>query len=120
MDDFRFKKFKVYRDAKQLHAFVVKTIDPLWRKHSYLADQIRRASLSIVLNIAEGSGKRSDKDFNRFLENALGSTHEVAAGFDIAQSEGLISPVIEQEAMILLQSIKNQLGGLSKKLLKDL
>ncbi|RYZ44415.1 MAG: four helix bundle protein [Sphingobacteriales bacterium] len=42
-----------------------------------LTQQIRRATYSIPLNIAEGSGKYTDKDFTRYLDNALGSAKEV-------------------------------------------
>ena len=82
----------------------------------HLAEQMRRASLSIVLNIAEGSGKLTDKDFNRYLGNALGSCSELAAGYDLAQDIGLITGETAVVNLRLLGNVKNQLGGLSKKL----
>ena len=48
-----------------------------------LADQLRRAGLSISLNIAEGWGRQTKKDFGRFVSNAIGSTLEVIAGLKI-------------------------------------
>lgn len=44
---------------------------------SGLTTQLLRASLSIPLNIAEGCGRYTDKDFAHFLDNALGATNEV-------------------------------------------
>src|ERR1700741_2345201 len=42
-----------------------------------LTNQLRRSTYSIPLNIVEGCGKNSDKDFAHYLDNALGSAHEV-------------------------------------------
>jgi len=42
-----------------------------------LTNQLRRSVYSIPLNIVEGCGKNSDKDFAHYLDNALGSAHEV-------------------------------------------
>jgi four helix bundle protein len=44
-----------------------------FKKDFGLKDQIRKSSVSIMANIAEGFGRRSDKEFKRFLEISLGS-----------------------------------------------
>jgi len=113
---FRYRKFKVYQDALAFHkkmAHLVKRFPPEYR---HVADQMKRAALSVPLNIAEGSAKESDKDFNRFVAMSLGSINEIVACSEVALSEQLISKVefaqIEHDAL----EICNQLGGLSKKL----
>lgn len=42
-----------------------------------LTSQLKRAALSVPLNIVEGCGRFTDKNFARFLENSLGSTNEI-------------------------------------------
>ena len=49
-----------------------------------LRDQIRRASVSIMANIAEGHGRRSNAEFANFLNMARGSAHEVQSHLHIA------------------------------------
>src|SRR3989441_7655471 len=48
-----------------------------------LADQWRRASYSVVLNIAEGASRRGPREFRRHLDIARGSLHEVAVVLDL-------------------------------------
>lgn len=111
---FRFRNFKVYRDAKLLHKEIVILVNTFPRNYWYLADQIKRSSLSIVLNIAEGSSKQSDKDFNRYISISLGSVDETVASLEIAFDQKLFS----KEKFIYfenrLELLSNQLGGFSK------
>ncbi len=114
---FRFQQFPVYLDIKLFikGTFIVTKKFPQNFQYD-LAAQIKRAAISILLNLAEGSGRGSDKDFNRFLMIAIGSVDEVIAGFDIAYDNNIISREIYNKFYIKGDSIKRQLGGLSKKL----
>lgn len=60
-------------------------------KDKSLADQLVRASISVCLDIAEGSAKGTDKDFRRYIQNALGSISEVVSCLDLALSLELLS-----------------------------
>ena len=82
----------------------------------HLQSQLKRAALSVVLNIAEGSAKNSDKDFNRYIGNSLGSVDEAIACSEVALMEHLISELQFNDFGKLGLEISNQLGGLSKKL----
>ena len=115
---FRFMSFKVYQDAKKLHRDIVLITKNYSREFFYLKDQLRRSSLSIILQIAEGSAKRSDKDFNRYLEMGMGSANETAAGLEVSFEERLIDEERYQELIKSCREVVDQLGGFSKKLLK--
>ena len=114
---FRFNQFKVYKDALVLHKKIVILTKTFSGEFYYLKDQLRRSSLSIVLQIAEGSAKRSDKDFNRYVEMGMGSANETAAGLNVCYEQGLTSEKEYRDLLLLCEEIVNQLGGLSKKLL---
>lgn len=116
MKTFRFLEFQVYKDGKLLYKKVVEVTKKFPREHWELGDQLRRAALSVCLNIAEGSAKFSDKDFKRYVENALGSINESVACLDIALDNSLITKSSFSEIEVLAESITKQLGGLSKKL----
>ena len=63
----------------EMRLFIKKNIAPKFPKEERfeLTSQLTRASLSIPLNIVEGCGRLTDKDFAHFLDNSLGSTNEV-------------------------------------------
>ena len=113
---FRYRKFKVYQDGLKLHSLIVRVTKSFPPEFRHLTDQIKRAALSIVLNIAEGSARFSDKDFNRFIGNSLGSVDEVVSCCEVALSERLIHSREFLEIEKLALEISNQLGGLSKTL----
>ena len=74
-----YKKYDVWRKSHELTLFVYKEIIPSFPKAEQfaLASQLKRAAYSIPLNIVEGCGRNSDKDFAHFLDIALGSAHEL-------------------------------------------
>jgi four helix bundle protein len=118
-DEFRFLNWNVYQDAKQIvnSIFQITTKLPNTQKFG-LGDQLNRAAISIVLNIAEGSGKNSDVDMNHFFNIAMGSLNEVVAGLDIARDNGLISKGQFDELEVKLIQIGKQLNGFKKRLIR--
>ena len=73
-----YKDLLVWQKAHAV-ALSVYNLSNAFPKHELynLTSQIRRAALSAPTNISEGSGKYTQLDFARYLQNALGSTHEV-------------------------------------------
>ena len=73
-----FKELKVWQEAMSLakDVFVITRNFPSEEKFG-LTSQINRCSVSLPSNIAEGAGRQSDKEFNQFLNIALGSSYEL-------------------------------------------
>lgn len=67
-----FRSLKVYQRAIDYSVEIYKISKQFPKDELYgLTSQIRRAVISISLNIAEGSGNGSEKEFKRFLENSI-------------------------------------------------
>lgn len=81
--------------------------------------QLWRALDSIVLNIAEGTGRHSDKDFSNFLNIALGSVNEVVACLDCALDDEYVNQVEFQEYLEKLENVAHQLKAFLSKVRKD-
>ncbi len=81
---FDHERLDVYRVAIELVAWVGELIDgPLKGCSLSAVSQLDRASTSIPLNIAEGNGKRTNRDRSRYLDTARGSAFECAAALDV-------------------------------------
>lgn len=114
---FRFLNFKIYKDAKSFYKNILDVIENFSTREKYgLSDQLKRAALSVILNIAEGCDRGTDKDFNRFLMNALGSLNETVAGIDVAFESGYIDKNRRDSMLIKAEALSKQIGGFSKKL----
>jgi len=79
-----------------------------------LTSQLRRAAVSVPSNIAEGSGRGSDKDFCRFLYLARGSLTEIETQLLIAQQLGYC--VIDNDIDELMQQVFAMLNKLIQRL----
>lgn len=85
MNKHNFRKLKIYQGAVRYAVDIYRLSRTFPDEELYgLTSQIRRAAISISLNIAEGSGSGSEKEFKRFLEIALRSTYEVMACLEMA------------------------------------
>lgn len=105
---FKHEKYKVWKSSVD---FAV-SIDRLCQscngpEKGYISTQIRRASVSVASNIAEGAGRGSDKEFIRFLNIAYGSLMEVLTQAEIVYH----LKCIEKEH---LESVRNRAEEISK------
>lgn len=80
-----YRELQVWQKAMDLVSKVYELCDKLPKSEDYnLKSQIKRAIISVPLNIAEGKARYSAKDFAHFLNIAKGSLIEVEVGFEIA------------------------------------
>ena len=86
------KNLTVWQKSMDLVSEVYKLVKKLPREENYaLSDQIRRASVSIPSNIAEGMGRFTTKDRIRFLDISYGSLYETMCQMEIAYEQHYIS-----------------------------
>ena len=82
--------------------------------HAVLRDQLERASLSAVLNLAEGAGRRSRRDKARFYTIARGSSMESAALIDVLVARQIASAEAAKEAKDLVIRVLQMLSKLQQ------
>ena len=90
---FDFEKLTVYKKAKDLNKEILKFLKENKRLDAYLKDQLKRASISIVINIAEGSGRFTKPDKKNFYIIARASNYECVSLLKIIQDEGFLSQI---------------------------
>ena len=98
-----FQRLHVYQCAIEFLALTFRVLAKLPRGHAGIADQMRRAALSIPLNIAEGAGRTTRPDAARHYGIARGSAMECAAIIDALALLNVVDGP-EQEAALMLLS----------------
>lgn len=110
-----FRELKVWRKAKDLAVYIYQATNTgKFCKDFGLRDQIRRAAVSIVSNIAEGDERDTNKDSVRFLYMAKGSLAEVITQTIIAQEIGYLSDDTFKHVMSESETLGKMLGSLIK------
>ena len=113
----RFEDILAWQKARTVTKTVYEvTSDGIFAKDFGLRDQIRRSSVSIMANISEGFGRRSDKEFSNFLNVAHGSVAETQSHLYVALDLGYIKENYFQELYELLNEVSRMLMGLTKHL----
>src|SRR5579864_677410 len=118
MQDFR--KLKVWDKAHALTLDVYKASKSFPREEMYgLTSQMRRASASIAANIAEGSCRKGDAEFARFLQMAAGSASEVEYHLLLSRDLELLQNADFQRLTSEVVEVKRMLASLMQKLRAD-
>jgi len=112
---FGFQKLDVYPKAKSFH-LNCKGIILNNKLDNYVRDQLGRASFSIILNIAEGSGKFSKPDRRNYFVTSRGSVFECVAMLDTLSEQGIIDEGESKELMLQANELSRILFAMIKNL----
>lgn len=94
-----YKKLDVWKKSHEMYLYIKRNITVKFPKEERyeLTSQLQRAALSVPLNIVEGCGRFTDKDFAHFLDNSLGSINELT----IVVLQHLSSIIFQKMTMIV-------------------
>jgi len=113
---FPYENLDVYKKAYAVNQIIYRLLKVNKTIPGYAKDQLGRASLSIMLNIAEGSAKFSNKDRRNFYVTARGSTFECAALATFLNDENEMATEIFQELSKEYDSLSRMLFTMIKNL----
>ncbi len=100
-----FQRLDVYRRAIEFLALTSEIVEGLPRGNAERADQLIRASESVVRNIAEGAGRWSAIDSAKHYKIASGEAMECAASLDVLKLRGLLETTRYDEGLRLLEGV---------------
>ena len=112
-----YRDLRVYQQSYELGKEIHHMSQAFPKQEQYeLGSQLRRAAISIALNLAEGYGKKtSSADFKRFIVMAMGSCNEVQVLLDYAKDFGYISEVEYEKYGEAYDGLGKQLNMLHQK-----
>ncbi|MBT8240280.1 MAG: four helix bundle protein [Acidimicrobiia bacterium] len=115
-----FTKLAVTTKARQLALDVYRATEPFPKREQFgLTSQLRRAAVSIGANLAEGSGRYTNRDFGRFVGIARGSASELEFLLGIANDLGLNDPRVLNGLIRDTREVNKMLSGLRRALASD-
>lgn len=116
-----YKELMVWQKSMDLATRVIEIVDYLNtdRRHFRLIEQLETAVTSIPMNIAEGKGRESQKEFVRFLYIARGSIYETLTLLEIFLRQSWITPdtyqQLENDALEVVRMLKGLINAISAK-----
>ena len=115
MEVFGYRKLVAYQKAKEVVKRTYKLLKKFPAEERYaMCDQLRRASVSITSNIAEGVNRYSVKDKSHFIEMSYGSLMEVSSQMEIAEELGYITSAERLSMDQLIEEVARLLSELQK------
>ena len=115
-----YKDLKVWNKAMDLTTMVYDALKTFPPKEEYgLSSQMRRSSVSIPSNIAEGYGRNSTLDYCRFLQIALGSAYELETQVELARRLDYVDNDTANKLTTQLTEVGRMLNSLINKIKPD-
>jgi four helix bundle protein len=103
-----FRKLKIWKEAVDIVFDVYKLTKKLPKEEIYgTTSQMRRAANAIPSNIAEGSGKRTEKDFSNFIDISLGSSNELISDLIVCARLDYLSKAESEMLQMRVESWQN-------------
>lgn len=116
-----FRNLDIWKDAIDTAVDIYNATQDFPREEEFgLKSQLRRASVSISFNIAEGSSRSSDREYVRFLEIAEGSAFEVETQLIVSTRVSVLASRKSEKLMQQIQSLQRRINSLIQKIRKDM
>lgn len=115
-----YKDLQVWQKSMKFATDIIQLIDSLStdRKHYRLIEQLESAAFSIPMNIAEGKGRESRKEFVRFLYIARGSVYETLTLLELFLRQEWITQetftVLEKDAVEIIRMLKGLINAIAR------
>ncbi|OGC21364.1 four helix bundle protein [candidate division WOR-1 bacterium RIFOXYB2_FULL_42_35] len=109
---FNFENLDVYHKARDFRTKLFALVSSKKSLDRWILDQLKRSAISVILNIAEGTGKTSKADKRNFFTIARASVYELVAISDILCDDRIISPEEKTGLYADLETISKMLLGL--------
>lgn len=114
-----YEHLDIWKDGMKLSSGVYRITKKFPKTEMFgMVSQLRRAAVSIPVNIAEGSGRASKKDFSRFIDIAIGSLNEVECLLQISLQLSYIGKSDHDVLMGQVKPLGGKLGNFRKYLKK--
>jgi four helix bundle protein len=115
-----FKELKVWQISRQLVKSIYELSVSFPNEEKFgITSQLRRCSISIPTNIAEGCGRNTDKDFAHFLNVSLGSAYELESLLYLCFDLNLISENKLKDILPIISEVQKMTFGLIKTLRQE-
>ncbi|MDB4349621.1 four helix bundle protein [Omnitrophica bacterium] len=109
---FEFEKLEAYKKSRNFYREIAHLLDTDSFKERTAREQLKRAALSIVLNIAEGAGRYHKRDKKNFYVNSRGSINECVAILQILSDSGQIDSKLYKGLYSSLEELSKIVAGL--------